>query len=467
MAYKGKAKLRNTLLATGVVLAGMQAVWSSCFVYPRWSKDYSPVQTGRDLIAGSLSADQMLFALAGFRELIAGILWVRADSFFESGNYDAILPIIRLVTFLDPHQIDVYATGIWHIGYNFTDEEQRSDRRYLPAALALGAEGAHQNPTTYELYYETGWLWYHKIDDNYEKAVYWMAQADSKKDIMSSPARRNLLGRIYERNGEVEKALDHWYTLYDIAAAEYDKDTEHRNFELHQNKDTIEQNLDTMLVRMSQRGFFAAKEHRSLEGYDINPPFDVGFGMKVSVPSERVLRIQGNWNVLPVGTRIRCILRDKNFPNAIPGGALWDADLDVNFNPQRDKTYMMDQLFVRNQRFDKTIDMSRDPTMYPFISDDYVLEFYYNPRSAPQHIQDKFGWNGEGMTDSTAEDIRTDIRANTRCMFYSVELKKDQILLRNQYRTQQPVIKSKGFRETEEDYNQSKDRAQIPSLRGN
>ena len=76
-------------------------------VFPGWKKNYSPVQENKDLISGALSADQMLFALAGFRELIAGILWVRADSFFESGNYDAILPIIRLVTFLDPHQIDV------------------------------------------------------------------------------------------------------------------------------------------------------------------------------------------------------------------------------------------------------------------------------------------------------------------------------------------------------------------------
>src|SRR5512146_1551837 len=125
------AAIAGLLVAQGAVNKG--------FVYNFWAKNYA----GKDLTkSAGLSPDQLLFAMAGFREMIAGILWVRADSFFDSGNYDAILPLIRLVTILDPHQIDVYATGMWHIGYNFTDEEQRSDRRYLPSAVALGAEGA-------------------------------------------------------------------------------------------------------------------------------------------------------------------------------------------------------------------------------------------------------------------------------------------------------------------------------------
>jgi hypothetical protein len=404
--------------------------------------------------------------LAGFRELIAGILWVRADSFFETGNYDAILPIIRLVTFLDPHQIDVYATGMWHIGYNFTDEEQRSDRRYIPSALALGKEGATQNPTTYELFFETAWLWYHKIDDNYEKAVEWMEKADKVDDIRLQPARRNLLSRLYERNGEVDKALNHWFSVYDIAQAEYEADKDRRNFSLHQNRDTIENNLDTLLIRMSQRGFFASKEGRSLEPYDVSPPFDVGFGAKVTVTAERVLRVQGNWDVLSIGTRIRCILRDDDFPDTIPGGVLWDKSAEVNFDPSRDRTYMMELMFVRNQRFDKTIDMSRDPTMYPFTKKNYILEFYYNPRSAPEHIQDKFGWNGEGMTDKIKSNMRKDIRPNQNVFFYSMPISRDQLLLRGDWRGKTVTLKSPGYRETKEDYNLDDAKPESPMLGG-
>ena len=124
-----RAPILISLLA---ILFIAQAVFQSVLVFPRWAKDYAPKKTvqGQE----GISPDQLLFALIGFRELVAGILWVRADSFFDTGNYDAILPIVRVVTILDPHQLDVYATGMWHIGYNFTDEEQRSDRRYVPSA---------------------------------------------------------------------------------------------------------------------------------------------------------------------------------------------------------------------------------------------------------------------------------------------------------------------------------------------
>jgi len=79
--------------------------------------------------------------LIGLKEVVAGLLWVRADEFFHSGNYAAVIPIVRIVTWLDPHQIDVYDTGAWHLSYNFTDSQERSDRRYIPASRALYREG--------------------------------------------------------------------------------------------------------------------------------------------------------------------------------------------------------------------------------------------------------------------------------------------------------------------------------------
>src|ERR1035438_876821 len=147
-----------------VVLLCGQAALQKAFIFPTWQKNYSVEAEGE--ISAQLSPDQILLQLFGFREFLAGILWVRADGFFDEGNYDAILPIIKLCTTLDPKQIDIYATGMWHIGYNFTDEQQRSDRRYVASALALGKQGSRQNPETYELFFETGWMWYHKIQDD-------------------------------------------------------------------------------------------------------------------------------------------------------------------------------------------------------------------------------------------------------------------------------------------------------------
>jgi len=410
-------------------------------IYPKWRKDYAGKNIGE---SAGLSPDQLLFALAGFREMIAGILWVRADSFFDNGNYDAILPIIRLVTILDPKQIDVYATGMWHIGYNFTDEEQRSDRRYIPAALALGMDGAEQNPTTYELFFETGWMWFHKIKDNPEEAVKWLEEANKREDMLA--ARRNLIAQAYLKNGEVDKAVNQYYTLTDAATKV--KEEKRGEFSANQNKDTVENNLDTTLVRMVQRGYIAKQKGYYDQGaYDTKPPFNVGFSAKVSVVDPRVIRVEGTWNVLPVGTRVRCILRDSDFPNTegLFAQMKWDQGRSINLDPPRNITWCQDDLFVRNRRFNKRIDMSKDPTMYPFASKTkkYIIEFFYTPREAPPHIQDKFGWNGEGFTDKNF--LRTDVRPGANVMYTTVELTQDQILRRGEFTDRVPVIRTKNY----------------------
>lgn len=433
-----------------VVLIGLQSWMQTDLIWPYWKKYYAP-RTDTDLSA--LSPDQMLFALAGFREMIAGLLWVRADSYFDEGNYDAILPMIRIVTMLDPKQIDVYSTGMWHIAYNFTDEAQRSDRRYISPALALGKEGSEHNDYTYEIFFETGWIWFHKIDDDYGQAVHWFqlanerefsklkteylsqgmtqVEADYYASVNSIPtARRNLLSKALLRNGQVLEALDLYADLLAEAEIEVGED---ELGQPRQNRDTIENNMDNLMIRMSARGEFARlRGVTDFTGYDIDPPFEIGFSAKVTVLSPKVILVEGTWNVMPVGTRVRFILRDKVFDEAVPGGMNWERGGEVDFTTSKDETFLMDQLFVKNQRFSRRIDMSRDVTMYPMTSDEYVLEFYYNPRSAPAHIQDKFGFNGEGMTDANYLDF--DAREGQRVIFASLEISRDQLLQLGKYR---------------------------------
>jgi len=454
-------KRRTSPLLLGVLAFAFlcQGLLQRLVIFDTWSKDYNPGK-GK-MFTGAMSPDQMLAVLGGFREITAGILWVKADTFFDQGNYDAILPLIRLVTLLDPNEIDVYATGMWHIGYNFTDEEQRSDRRYIPSALALGKEGTRQNPDTYELFFEEGWLWYHKIDDDYDNAVKWFKEAQTKKDMMT--ARKNLLGMAYQRTGQIGNSIDTYYNLYDEAVKRYQTENAFGN---HQNRDTLESNLDNMLVRKVQRGVQAELEKRPLTGYDADPPFDVGFSVKATVVEPNIIRFEGTWNVLPVGTRIRVVLRDADYPHAKAAGMEWDYSSDVNLDPPRDRTFMQEQLFVKNRRFNKKVDMSKDPTMYPFTSDKYVLEFYYNPRSAPPHIQDKFSWSGEGLTDKNY--LRTDVRPNQRVVFCSIPITRDMVKRRGEWVDKVPVVKTQNYLESAPDAGRGDDDAvlKIPSLRG-
>jgi hypothetical protein len=453
---------KNVIFALLAVAFVYQAGIQRLFLYDNWVKNYAPKN---NIATPGLDPQQLLFALAGFREMIAGILWVRADSFFDTGNYDAILPLIRLVTILDPHQIDVYATGMWHIGYNFTDEGSRGDRRYIPAALALGAEGARQNPETYEMFFETGWMWYHRIDDDYSNAVNWFNQARERKDML--PARKNLLASALLRDGKVLDAVDQWYALLEAAEERFQADDAYGNRQI---RDSIRGNLDTLLVRMAQRGWLAANTPEGRQAnwwesgeYDTKPPFDVGFSVKVSVIEPRKVAVIGSWGVLPVGTRIRMILRDKDYAQAKPGGMNWDQGSEVYLDPPKDSTFMYELLFVRNRKFEKTIDMSRDPTMYPFKQPNYVVEFYYNPRSAPPHIQDKFGWNGEGMTDQRY--LNTQIRPGQRVIFHQMELSRDMIMRQNEWLDRTPVLKTPNFVEPNRASSTEEEIIRIPALR--
>lgn len=448
-------KLNRTAMSIALVACLAVAGGINRWSYPLWRVNFSP-RKNSDL--RGLSGDQLLIALAGFREMVAGILWVRADTFFDEGNYDAILPIIRLVTMLDPKQIDVYATGMWHIAYNFTDEQNRSDRRYIPSALALGAEGAHNNDYTYELYFETGWLWYHKIDDDYDKAVGWWEQANSKKDVQT--ARRNILSMAYLRSGDFEKAIGHYELL--LGEAEKTFKDKPDDFAARQQRDTLETNLDNVLVRLAQRGNFALQGGYYDQGkYDTKPPYDVGFSARVTVEDSKVLRVEGTWGVQPVGTRIRLVLRDADDPNGRPAEMLWDRGDKVDLDPDREATFMQDGLFVKNQAFFRRIDMSRDPTMYPFTTDKYVLEFYYNVRSGPPHLQDRFGYSGEGMTDS--HYLNTDVRPGQRVIYAKLELSRDQLLRQGEWATKVPVVQTDGFVTT--GTNQATDVIKIPTLR--
>jgi tetratricopeptide (TPR) repeat protein len=469
---------KQTLVGIALVLFLVQGFLSSNVIHPRWTKNY---RVGEASLASGLGADQAFLELLGFREFLAGMLWVRGDTFFETGNYDAVLPIIRLVTLLDPKNIDVYATGMWHIGYNFTDEDQRSDRRYLPTALALGKEGCNNNTETYELYYEEAWLWYHKIDDDYPEAVNWLDLAihpekrpngPGKVPSDIPPARRNLLRNADERNGRPDQALNY---LYDLQAQAQEQSRINPTFyENRNNLDTINGNIDTTLVRLVQRGYYAKEGKYYDQGdYDTKPPFDTGFSAKVTIAEPKVLKIEGTWNVLPVGTRIRVILRDAKLDNTIPGGMNWrDMATSVNLEPPKDETYMQDQLFVRNKHFSRRIDMSKDITMYPFRGDKYILEFYYNPRSAPPHIQDKFGWNGEGMTD--ANFLKTDIRTmfnkpvgspDERCVYTTMELTKDQIMQTGAWLDKPVVLKTKNYKDSSLTRDSNDEVIMVPSLR--
>jgi len=172
-----KQSTRSLLLVVAILLF-VPIVLLQKIIDPERHK-FEPNQKKANTAMGQLPLEFALGAATGFREAIAGLLWVRTDKFFHEGNYDAIVPMVRIITWLDPHNIDVYQTGAWHLDYNFTDNEQRSDRRYIPYSISLLTEGITNNPDTSKLYADLAFTHYFRKLCNFGESIKWYETAQN------------------------------------------------------------------------------------------------------------------------------------------------------------------------------------------------------------------------------------------------------------------------------------------------
>ncbi|MCE5322853.1 hypothetical protein LLG46_05990 [bacterium] len=224
---------------------------------------------------------QFIFASAmGFKEVVAGALWVRADTFFHMGQYQAIVPIVRLVTWLDPHNIDVFTTGAWHLDYNFVDDDQMSDKRYIPASVALLKEGIANNPNIWDLYFELGWTHYgRKIGDD-RQAAYYINEATKHEGYDVNTGRKvprpefvdRMLAHQYEKIGEFDKAIDEWYKSRKRVEWLM-KNPRTTTYADNVSLDICDRNLSLLLMRM---GWRYGDMKRYKEGLDIAMRLDKG-----------------------------------------------------------------------------------------------------------------------------------------------------------------------------------------------
>src|SRR5579862_1242391 len=161
--YSAESQRRRTTLLPVVAVCLILSAFLQKAIDPT-ARQYH--QGEKNLSAlGGLNNEFLLLPLLGFREAAAGLLWVRCDEFFHSGDYDAILPLVRVITILDPKADNVYITGAWHMSYNFTDASERSDRRYINPSEALLWEGVRNNMEIPDIKFELGWQNYDKIKD--------------------------------------------------------------------------------------------------------------------------------------------------------------------------------------------------------------------------------------------------------------------------------------------------------------
>ncbi len=423
-------KRRQKLLPALVVFAIGAAI-----VQARLDPQVKKIHEGEVSVGQSatgLNNEFMLLPLLGFREAAAGLLWVRCDEFFHSGDYDAILPLVRMITWLDPHADNVYVTGAWHLAYNFTDSSERSDWRYIAPAQALLDEGIKNNMSIPDIKFEKGWQNYDKIKDYpvAEKA-FQMAidgpRGDGKAVMegtddypYAAPLKTlHILAHCYEREGRIPEALAEWKKARARTEAEMavkaKTDPKNIDYSSKQMLAAEVHNYDETLQRYYNR--YTTGHHDYVNpsntpdvvrppkvSKDQTPrPWDVSLKTQIDVVRPHVLKISGTFNSLD-GARVYVWISDWNYKAKGLGESLNTFDVD------QETTILHDSISVRGEKFSREMDMSKDPKMYAFASDSYKIMMDYNVRTSSPHLLDRFGWNGEGLTDTQPGHVVMDSR---------------------------------------------------------
>lgn len=382
---------------------------------------YEPGRTDTG-VTGNLPIEMALGAAVGFREAVAGLLWVRTDEFFHDGDYESISPMVRIITWLDPHQIDVYQTGAWHMDYNFTDEEQRSDRRYVPLSLALLREGIRNNPKTISLYSDISFVHYYRKIEDYPNALKYFRDGQNVIDQLIADAKANpkdtyVQNLAKDARNEVTKT-SHGLAHALEATGQLDEAEKQWNYCVKMHEDNIKNNIgtsfgeDASLATAKNKLKELQMRRKYRVGLDKDQE-DVKFDATLTRVAPKVFVAEGQLNIIgatkfiletgerqwgPVdGCRVEFRIQDEGYK--MPDVNEFSLK-SLNLNP--DVTILQDAFSVRKGKFSKKIDMSKDTNIYTFKGDKYTVTFWFNPgniNDAPPNVQDKLGWLGEGMTD--------------------------------------------------------------------
>jgi hypothetical protein len=340
-------------------------------------------------------------ALLGFRQVAASLLWVKTDDYFHEGQYEPILRMVRLITTIDPHQIDVYTTGAWHMAYNFMD------KRLIRSGLEFLEGGVKNNPSIYDLYFESGWTNMDKMKD-YPKAIYWYGIATTKGTSDGRPDPPAFTGHqlaiAHERAGDIDGAILQWEKILQRETRELAEKP--NDFARRSNHEVSRHNLfETRDLRLPLRRHLA------------DQPLNANLDFTVTRLAPRKLRIEGNINVLDL-SRVNIVFRDKNW-EPLDGRCPEDPIRPIDRGPALDPERVSDEermkrltlewndSSVRGGHFKWDLNLNKDPadmdrdprTIYPLASDEYEVTVTFDSRTQAPFIQDVYGWNGEGITD--------------------------------------------------------------------
>jgi len=357
------------------------------------------------------------------------------------------------------------------MAYNFMD------KRLIQDGVEFLEDGCKKNDSVYDLFFELGYMHYDK-DKNFNEAVRSYAIGATRHTTSGTkraPAYvRHQLAHALEKLGDIDRAVEQWKTNL-ATSVEEEQEGVGKMYVSGPNTDAARHNLYITQRRRNERlAAVALREHnvpeaarlwqanadlaaaRLREGgmrkdveddqhvalanverirngtMPVAPPTDLGIHFTVTRIAPRKLRIDGTCNALNL-SRVQVLFRDVDYDQKASRGLE---------HKMANCTMEWDSIPVKQEKFTHTLDLNRDPAdmdrtpsdIYPLRGDQYELVLSYNPRLQAAFIQDRYGWNGEGIeskwlqTDDAHPGIMYGRRFPLRTVVRRVVVNRDDIL---------------------------------------
>ncbi|HEY3413540.1 MAG TPA: hypothetical protein VGM51_10875 [Armatimonadota bacterium] len=398
---------------------------------------YNPIlKTPGKSFIDSLRNNMFGASMLGFREVAAGMLWVKADELFHEGKYQELVPYFSLVTFMDPHQTDVYSTGAWHLMYNF------GDPRMVPQGLSFLKEGVANNPKIWDLYFQLGWSNFDWPVEDYFAALPYFEEADRHNGADGTPPPRyisHMVAHCLARQGKIDEARKTWtdnmaFAEREIAKAKAAKDENSARL-WEQERDVCRLNLNLVIVRDVGRRDLAKN------------PKHVSFDVQLRNQGKRVLGVHCRVNGLPPmrdnlgevsNARLEFVVQDKDYDKlqaAHTNDLTWGPKHLTRFRSIYNIVESDGQVLYQKKPW-VPLDMSKDTMLepprkpeelFPLESAQYEVIIRLDPRvrRQPETVQDILGWIGEGL--APGKDVVPG-RGNGRMLERRIIIPREMIL---------------------------------------
>lgn len=148
------------------------------------------------------SPSALLDVLGELRYTAAALLWMKVDYYHHEYEFqgkkltqnEPIMPLIRLITLLDPHFVQAYDFGAFHLAVDLKRPEQ---------GMKFLAEGVANNPNSFDLNWEYGFLL--SYSKKYEQALPYLFKARELRE-QKTPVYSEWLKVVWV-NSRISKAL--------------------------------------------------------------------------------------------------------------------------------------------------------------------------------------------------------------------------------------------------------------------